>query len=134
MSSQAASLKASGDSGRVTTPPHPRLWCRSWYRGRFRESLSSDLRALGLQHRIHRAPAVPGRDGAVRSKAFALRLESTRSRKVREFVSAGPALTNPVVVDRPNVKAAQLEDEEHLGGPSPDASYLHQACHQLIVR
>src|SRR6267143_301452 len=98
MSAHAASLNASGDSGRVTTPPHPLLVQAIVQRAV--QGILIVRSESGLQNGVHCAPAVPRRNGPVGPKPVALRLQRTRRGKVLDLVGSRPALTDPVVVDR----------------------------------
>jgi hypothetical protein len=48
-------------------------------------------------------------------------------------VDAPPAVADPEVVDGPDIRTVQLEHQEHLGCPAPDASHLHQTLDDLVV-
>src|SRR5450759_3388991 len=91
------------------------------------------LATRDAEHRVHCAPAVPGRDRPERSKHITFGLEGAGRRQIFQLVRERPALADPVVVNRPHVEPAQLEDQEHLGGPPADASHLHQVRDKLVV-
>src|SRR6266851_2442340 len=127
MSSHAASLKASGDSGSATATLtlFPNL---SGLR-----STTSYRELSGRQDGVRGAPAIPCGNGSIRSKDFALSLKGARLGQVLELVRDSPAFAYRIVVHGPHVQPAQLEDEEHLGRPPADASHLHQAGDKIVV-
>ena len=55
-------------------------------------------------------------------------------RQLGQPVGARVALAHAVVVDRPHVQPAELEDQEHLGRPAADAPHAGEPGHDLVVR
>ena len=88
--------------------------------------------ASGPQQR-HGGPAVAGDDRAVRTEAFAERLELLRGRRRVDVPGEGVALPDAEVVDRPDVEASQLEHQVHLGCPAADPAHGDQPLDQLLV-
>src|SRR6266404_9745907 len=78
-------------------------------------------------------PAVAGDDRAVRSEAIAEWFELFRGRGWFELPGEGVALADAEVVDGPEVEAAQLEHEVHLGGPAADAAYADKRSDQFLI-
>ena len=78
-------------------------------------------------------PAIPSCHRPVRPEPFALNLKSLRCRQAAETVGQRIALPNPVVRDWPHVQPAQLENQEHLGGPRPDTTDHRQARGHLLI-
>src|SRR5204863_3403986 len=77
-------------------------------------------------------PAVPGQDGPERPVGLAERLELARAGR-RDVPREAVAVAYPEVGDRPDVEPAQLEDEEHLRRPWPDAAHARQPGDDLVV-
>jgi hypothetical protein len=78
-------------------------------------------------------PAVAGGDRAVGAEAIAERVELFRGRGWFELPGEGVALTDAEVVDGPDVEAAQLEHQVHLGGPAADGAYGYEPGDQFLV-
>src|SRR2546421_12866548 len=78
-------------------------------------------------------PAVPGGNRPVRPEALPLGLKLLRRQEVPQAVGQRVAFANPVVLDRPHVEPAQLEDQEHFGGPAPDAADDSEARDDVLV-
>src|SRR5947208_9162978 len=78
-------------------------------------------------------PAVPSGDRSVRTESVAFHLELFRLRQLLESIRQGVALANPIVVYRPHVEPAELEDQEHLGRPLADTPHHGQALDDLVV-
>src|SRR5271165_1411974 len=81
---------------------------------------------------LDRPPAVPGDDAAVRVVGLAedVELPGRRRRDVpRQAVPAAHAQ----VARWPDVQSAELEHEEDLSGPPPDAAHAGQASDDLSV-
>jgi len=79
------------------------------------------------------SPAIPRGHRAVGPEAFARDLELLRRRQPRQSVGQRVAVAHAIVTDRPHVEPAQLENEEHLGGPASDAAHDRQARDDLLV-
>src|SRR5438046_7731522 len=88
----------------------------------------------GKYDRFDRAPAVPRSDRPVGPELLAGSLQRLRRDHLPLAMRDRPPLAHPVVIHRPYIEAAQLEDEEHLSGPASDASHLDQPCDKLVVR
>src|SRR5216684_1554145 len=78
-------------------------------------------------------PAVAGDDRAVGPEAIPEWFELFRGRGRFELPGEGVALADAEVVDGPDVEAAQLEHEVHLGGPAADAADAHKRSDQFLV-
>src|SRR5512134_74 len=86
------------------------------------------------RERIERAPQVPGGHRAPRPPAFT-KLAHARQRDLSPLeITYSYALLQPEVVERKYIGPQQVEDEEHLGGPAPDAAHLDQLGNDLFVR
>src|SRR5208337_1171333 len=79
----------------------------------------------GARVQFRGPPAVPGRHRPVRPEPVAERLELPGGRR-RDLPGQPIAAADAEVADRPDVQAAQLEEQEHLGRPGPDAAHLRQ--------
>src|SRR5438067_1913132 len=78
-------------------------------------------------------PAVPGRDRAVGAERVAQRLELLGRGRGVDTPGEGVPHADAEVVNRPDVEAAQLEEQEHLRGPAADAAHLDEAGDDLVV-
>src|SRR5260221_10708192 len=78
-------------------------------------------------------PAVAGDDRAVGSEAVAERFELFWGRVWFELPGEGVALADAEVVDGPDVEAAELEHQVHLGGPAADAAYADKRSDQFLL-
>src|SRR5437879_1456356 len=81
-----------------------------------------------------RPPAAPRGVGSIEPEALARRLQSARGDDHLQAMRGRPPLAYPEIVDGPDIEAAQLKDQEHLGRPTPDPADLHQPRHQIVVR
>jgi hypothetical protein len=78
------------------------------------------------------SPAVPGQHRPVRTVRIAERLELPRGRR-RDLPGQPVAAADAEVADRPDVQAAELEQEEHLGRPGAYAADRGQAGDDLLI-
>ena len=77
-------------------------------------------------------PAVPGRHRPVGPERLAERLELARGR-LGDLPGQPVAAADAEVADRPDVQPPQLEDQEHLRRPRPDAAHRRQPRDDLVV-
>src|SRR5262245_38870105 len=78
-------------------------------------------------------PAIPCGYRSVGSEYFSFHIELLGRRELPQAVGQRVAGAHAIVSDRPHVEAAQLEDQEHLGGPPSDATDDREACDDLLV-
>src|SRR5215472_10931122 len=109
------------------------LWPRSlWRLSPWSLSSAGDRAVRRAAVELGRAPAVPRHDAAVRPVRVAERLELLGGRR-RDAPRQAEALPDPEIAGRPHVQAPQLEHEEHLRGPRPDAPDRRQPRDHLVV-
>ena len=82
---------------------------------------------------IGRLPKVERRERAVRGPALAMPRQGARGRELAAPVCDLEAPADPKVEDRQHVGAAEVEDEEHLGRPAPDALHGGERGDDLLV-
>src|SRR5438067_4420160 len=78
-------------------------------------------------------PAVAGGDRAVGTESVPEHAELPGERWWIEAPRQAVALANAEVVDRPDVEAAQLEHQIHLGRPAADAAHRHETGDDVVV-
>src|SRR5205823_6919401 len=78
-------------------------------------------------------PAVAGGDRAVGTEPVPEHAELPGERWCIEAPRQAVALANAEVVDRPDVEAAQLEHQIHLGRPAADATHGHETGDDVVV-
>src|SRR3984893_6252403 len=76
-------------------------------------------------------PAIPGDHGTVGTERFTQWLQFPRTWH-RHLPRQPVSTANPQIPGRPDVQAAELKDEEHPGGPGPDAAHRRQAGGHLL--
>src|SRR5690606_38532633 len=69
------------------------------------------------------APEVPARHAPPRPPALAVGEEGGRAREAVAAVEDGEPPAHPQIRHRQHVRAPQVEDEQHLDGPRPDATH-----------
>src|SRR6266508_5847211 len=119
-------MRRSRNCAASTTPPH------SWGGGARRAPEGPPLSRQ--DYGLHGPPAVPGGDRPVRTEFLALGHQGLRRDDLPLPVDKGPAFAHAVVVDRPHIESPELKDQEHLRGPGPDASHLHEPSLEIVVR
>src|SRR6266446_4201244 len=92
-----------------------------------------DFVGYGVAGALEGSPHVPTRCGAVRAPALAEGQEFLGLGHVFLAIGYGPALLHSEVVDGEDVRAAEIEDEEHLDGPGADAADRVESLDQLGV-
>src|SRR5688572_19106369 len=83
--------------------------------------------------RIERAPEVPGRHRAPGPPAFTKLAHAGQRDLAPLEIGNADALLQAEVVQREYVRAQQVEHQEHLGGPAPDAAHVGQLGDDLLV-
>src|SRR3954464_2421465 len=83
--------------------------------------------------RIERPPEIPGSHGAIRSPLFADLRELLWRRQFFATEGLREAFLDSVVGYRPDVEPAELEEEQHLHRPAPDAAHLRDPLDDLFV-
>src|SRR5437763_14175479 len=79
------------------------------------------------------APEVPARDGPEWAPPFAARGDLPRRRYLLRAERELGAPTQAEVVDGEDVGPAEVEDQEHLRAPSPDAAHGGERVDALVV-
>src|SRR6266436_6854204 len=92
-----------------------------------------DFVGYGVAGALEGSPHVPAGDGAVGAPALAEGQEFLGLGHVFLAIGYGPALLHSEVVDGEDVRAAEIEDEEHLDGPGADAADRVESLDQLGV-
>src|SRR2546421_4175602 len=92
------------------------------------------LRSVFYRQRVERAPEVPRGDRAPWPPSFAQPLHRAQRHLASLEVRDADALLQAEIVERQHVRAQQIEDQEHLGGPAPDAAYRDELGDDLLVR
>ena len=87
------------------------------------------LRAECRRRASSTRPRPTGRGGTARRAARA----PSAVGGAGEVEEAPVALAHAEVVDRPHVEPAELEHQEHLRGPAPDAAHERELAHDLVV-
>jgi hypothetical protein len=82
---------------------------------------------------IQRRPQVPRGDRAVRSPALAHPQDLFLRRAPAQTVDVLNRPEHSHVIHREHVGPTELEDEDHLGGPSADAPHRGERRHHLLV-
>src|SRR6266516_2436560 len=100
-----------------------------------RESVLTPVILLTLQllRLIQRPPEIPRRDRAVRPPSFAEFRELLRRGKLSFAKSLGETFANSVVVHRPDVGPAKIEQEKHLDRPAADAAHRGEARDDFVI-
>ncbi|HLJ05521.1 MAG TPA: hypothetical protein VKT26_04585, partial [Acetobacteraceae bacterium] len=60
--------------------------------------------------------------------------QRARCRHFPQAVGQAESVAHPEIVDRQNIRAAQLEHQQHLDGPAADATHLGKAGDDCLVR
>src|SRR5882724_10396364 len=92
-----------------------------------RSPLSDSLR------RIQRAPEIPSRDRAVRPPFLTELHELFRRGKFSFAKSLGETFANSVIVHRPYIGPAEIEQEKHLDCPSANAAHGGETRNDLVI-
>ena len=83
--------------------------------------------------RIRRAPEIPRGGGAVRPPLFAEREQCLRLRHFAFFVGDAKAVAHAEIIRRQNILPAELENQQHLHRPAPDAAHFRQPRDDFVV-
>src|SRR5438094_9709880 len=86
-----------------------------------------------LSRLIQRAPAVPGRDGAMRAPLLAVLHQLFRRRKFPFAKSFGEAFLHSVIVDWPNIWTAKVKQQKHLHSPPAYAAHLRKTRDDFVI-
>src|SRR5215208_1598374 len=97
------------------------------------EMRSSALTQASRRSVVQRPPQVETGEGAVRAPRLGDPLEVGRPRQVVQAVRDLHRAANTEVARGDNVGATEVEDQEHLGGPGPNALDLGQRGDDVLV-
>src|SRR5215472_7049748 len=78
------------------------------------------------------APQIPACDRPIRLPALAIGSELLRRRQIA-IIGDRKALADAVIVDRQHVWAAEVKNQQHLGGPAADAANLREPLDNRFV-
>src|SRR3954463_12501939 len=91
-------------------------------------------RSVFYWDRVERAPQVPGGHRAPGPPLLAEALQGARRDLAAFEVSELDALLQAEIVQGKHVGPQEVEDQEHLGRPAPDAAHLDQLGDDVLVR
>src|SRR5437868_1052574 len=75
---------------------------------------------------VQRAPEIPGRNRAVRPPLLTMFHQFFWRRQFPSAKSFGEAFTYSIIIDRPDIRPAKIEEKQHLDSPATDAAHLRK--------
>src|SRR5690349_11799009 len=99
----------------------------------YRAGASWDMALVFHGYRVERAPEVPGRHAAVGTPALAEALERAPRAATPGEIMQRNAFLQADVIQREDVRAQLVEDQEHLGGPAPDPFHVDERGDERFV-
>src|SRR5882672_12406760 len=82
---------------------------------------------------VERAPEVPGGHRAPRAPGLAQPFHGSQGNLALPEVGMADPFPQSEIVQRENIRAQQIEHQEHLGRPAPDAPHLDQLGNDRLV-
>src|SRR5439155_15782167 len=78
-------------------------------------------------------PEIPGCNRAIGTPFFADLHQLFRRGQFSPSKSLGETFAHTVIIDRPDIRPAKIEQEKHLNCPAPDAAYLCEARDDFVI-